>query len=308
MRCYDHSMREAAGYCVACGNFFCTKCLVDCEDGKKYCAACCAKLNIRKTEEDTPRDSRLATRLVVRLKNGKSLQGTTYKIDPERPNFKLKPFSSTGSGEEKEIEFSKVKYVALVKSLVGDKTESKGEYQPKGSEISVTFPDGESIEGFTLKAYSDKDPRFSVIPADPSDNRISIIVERSAVSKMSLGRIPKAQELRVLADNSVKRLILHYYWQHPDLFITIDELAARLERTAAVVERELSDFMREGLIERPNPDSRQLRFTPSKDPIVRQAVASMAKDIEMLYFRRKPAAEAPSAARRPARSTPQWPL
>jgi hypothetical protein len=51
-----------------------------------------------------------------------------------------------------------------------------------------------------------------------------------------------------------------------------------------------------------------LKFTPAKDPVVRQAVSSMAKDIEMLYFRKKPAAPAEPQAQRPSKPAPQWPL
>ena len=307
MRCYVHSMREAIGYCIGCGNFFCDKCLSACEEGKHYCATCREKLGKKTSDQTRPRDERLATKLLIKFKKGSSLHGTTYKIDPSRSSFRITPFTAKGPGEEREIEFSHVKYVALVESFGKEKSTGPPEYQPKGSEVSVTFPDGETIKGYTLKAYSDKDARFSVIPEDPEDNRISIIVERSAVSQMSLGRIPKAQELRILVNNSVKRMILHYYWQHPDIVVTVDELANRLERTSAVVERELEDFIREGLIRRLNGEGKQLKFTPSRDPIVRQAVSNMAKDIEMLYFRKKPPTAATPTPQRPAR--PQhWPL
>ena len=309
MRCYIHTGRDATAYCVVCGNFFCERCISVAEDQKNYCGACRGKTGLRTLEESTPTASRLATTLLVKFKNNKTVQGTTYKIDPNRPSFKLQPYNPKGlSGEEREIEFSTVKYVALVNSLTGEKAPGTREYQPKGSEVVVTFQDSEVLRGFTLKAYSDKDPRFSVIPEDPHDNRISIIVERSAVQSMALGRIPKIQELRVLADNSVRRLILHYYWQHSDVMITIDELAVRLERNAPVVERELEEFMREGLVKKMTPDGRQLRFTPSKDPVVRQAIASMAKDIEMLYFRKRPPAPQEAPAQRPSKPTPQWPL
>jgi hypothetical protein len=282
--------------------------VVLCDDGRAYCSTCRTKLGKKPRVENVARDTRLATKLLVKFKDGKSVQGTTYKIDPVRPGFNLVPHNSPAT-DEKYIEFSKVKYVALVDSFTGEKVSAPREYQPKGSEVSVTFQDGEVLTGFTLKQYSDKDQRFSVIPEDPRDYRISMIVERSGVTKMSLGRIPKAQEMRKFADNSVKRLILHYYWQHPDLVITIDELADKLERASGAVERELTEFIRDGLIRLVDPNGRQLRFTPSKDPIVRQTVASMAKEIEMLYFRRKaPAGEAAPAPQKPTKPATHWPL
>ena len=310
MKCYLHTGRDSSGYCTSCGNFYCERCLMLCEDGKNYCQTCRGKLGIRIKPETGAIDGQLATKLLVKLKTGKSLLGTTYKIDPDRPHFNITPYSEKGGKEEKEIAFSDVRYVALVRSLTGEKRTGTAEYRPKGSEVSISFHDGEIIRGFTLKAYSDKDPRFSVIPEDPKDNRISIIVERTAVANMILGRIPRTQELRALADNSVKRLILHYYWQHPDIVVSIDDLAARLERTATVVERELEEFYREGIVKLLDPNGRQLKFVPAKDTVVRQAINAMAKDIEMLYFRKKTAVTetAGGAPSRPVKPTPQWPL
>jgi len=308
MRCYLHTGREATGYCVSCGNFWCDECLALCEDDKNYCNACRVKLSKRTASEIGERDSHLVAKLLVKFKNGKSVLGTSYKIDPTKSSLKLTPYSKTGNAEEREIAFADVKYVALIESFTGEKTAGAREYQPKGSEVVVFFQDGEVVRGFTLKAYNDKDPRFSVIPDDPHDNRFSIIVERSAVARMELGRIPKTQELRVLVDNSVRRLILHYYYLHPDIAITIDELAARIERNTPVVERELEEFYREGIIRKLSPDSRQLKFSPSRDPIVRQAIAAMAKDVEMLYFRKKMAPQEPQAPAKPSKSAPQWPL
>lgn len=311
MRCYLHTGREAVGYCVACGNFWCQECIALCEDSRNYCHTCRIKMGMRTMAESgrQAQDDRLVAKLLIKFKTGKQMLATTYKIDTSKPSFKAAPYQGKGASEEKEILFGDVKYVALVQSLSGEKSTGTREYQPKGSEVVVHFQDGEVIRGFTLKAYSDKDPRFSVIPEDPTDNRMSVIVERSAVARMGLGRIPKTQELRTLAANSVRRLILHYYYQHPDIVTTIDELAAKIERTAGVVERELEEFMREGLVRRLTPESRQIKFSPSKDPVVRQAVSAMAKDIEMLYLKPKPTAGPQSSApQKPTRPAPQWPL
>ena len=139
MRCTIHSAKQATGYCAGCGSFFCDQCLVVCEDGKGYCSVCKTKLGKSAREEAAPRDSRLATKLLVEFKDGKSLQGTTYKLDPVRSGFIVYPHVPRGAAEERYIEFSRVKYVALVDSFGTEKTEAPREYQPKGSEISVTF-------------------------------------------------------------------------------------------------------------------------------------------------------------------------
>lgn len=288
MRCTLHLNRAAAGYCCSCGNFYCESCLTLCEDERKYCSHCKKKLGRKpKGAEGPARDARLAVKLIVCMKSGKTLNGSAYTLDPARDGFHfIRHGRSTDEGMH--IKYSDVKYVAIVESFTGRKRSSPGEYQPKGSEISVTFKDGEKLDGYTLKHYSDKDALFSVIPRDPRDNRFSILVERSAVADLSLGRIPKAQELRKLVSNPIRRLTLHFYWKHPSLVISIDDLAARLERTTRAVEKELPVFMEEGLIEAiGQPERRQIKFMPSPDHIVREMVASMAKEIDMLYFRRK---------------------
>lgn len=42
-RCFNHSLREAAARCPACGRFYCRECVTEHED-KVICAACLRKL------------------------------------------------------------------------------------------------------------------------------------------------------------------------------------------------------------------------------------------------------------------------
>ncbi len=262
MRCLNHPGKESSGYCPNCGDFFCEECLVACDDGRSYCERCRAKLGKRAEKTGT---GKLSTKLLVKFKDGKQLQGTTYKIDPSLGGFNVLVHNAAVAGDERYIQFDDLKYVSLVKSLEGEAPQETHEYQPKGSEVEIAFQDGEVLRGYTLKHYNEREARFSVIPASAKDNRISTLVERSAIARIKLGRIPKAQELRSLADNSVKRLILHYYWQHPDAIMTLDDFAAKLGRSAAVIDRELDVFEREGLLRRSETYGRkQLRFVASK--------------------------------------------
>lgn len=296
MRCTIHLNYPAVGYCCGCGNFFCEECLSLCSDDKNYCKACMQKLGKHLPGYEGPaRDARLAVKIIVKFRNGKTLKGTTYTLDPERASFHFLRHGSRRGDDEVETKYSDVEYVAIVDSFTGKRRSSPGEYQPKGSEVSVQFKSGETLDGYTLKHYNAREPRFSVIPRDAKDNRISILVERGAVAKMTLGRIPKAQELRKLVDNSVRRLILHYYWQHPNVAVSVEELARKLERTAPAVERELAIFIDEGLV---SMTERQLRFKPAKDIVVREAIASMGKEIEMLYFRKRRPAKPAARERR----------
>jgi hypothetical protein len=239
-----------------------------------------------KVEGGAARDARLPVRLEVHLKKGVVLKGTSYALDPSRNGFHFIRHGKYGD-EEMYVKFSGVKYVAIMESHAGGRRSISHEYQPKGSEVLVTFRDGDRIDGYTLKHYSEREARFSLIPRDAKDKRMSILVERDAIDKMTLGRIPKAQELRKLVSNSVRRLILHYYWKHPKGVLTLNDLAGRLERTPHAVERELPVFQEEGLITQVNASGRsQLRFKVAPDPVVREAVASMGKEIDTLYFRR----------------------
>ncbi len=298
MRCTVHVNRQADGYCCSCGSFYCSICLTVCEDNKKYCASCMKKLRKQAgMAQSAARDARLAVRLEVHLRKGVVLKGTTYAIDPNRNGFHFIRHGKLGD-EEMYVKFKDVKYVAIVESFAGGRRSSPGEYQPKGSEVLVTFKDGDRLDGYTLKHYSDSDPRFSVIPSDPNDNRLSMLVERDAIEKMTLGRIPKAQELRKLVDNPVRRLVLHFYWRHPKAVLSLDDLASRLERTPHAVERELPVFEEEGLINVASASGRtQLRFTVARDPVTRDAVASMGREIDMLYFRKRQGPKASPSSR-----------
>jgi len=307
MRCTLHLNRPAAGYCRGCGSFFCESCLILCDDENKYCSSCVKKLKkSRKEESGVARTGRLAVMLMVNLKNGVVLKGTTYNLDPARGGFH---FVRQGRDTDAEItiKFSDVKYVAIVESFAEGPRKSPGEYRPKGSEVMVVFKDGERLDGYTLSQYNDKLPRFPIIPRDPKDNRLSILVERSSIEHMTLGRIPKAQELRKLVANSVRRLILHYYWKHPNIVITLDELATRLERTARAVERDLGVFMEEGLISPiGTPNRKQLKFSPAADVMVREVISSMGREIDMLYFRKRSGEKPPPASKYAGHSPGKW--
>lgn len=288
MRCNIHLNRPAAGYCFRCGNFFCKGCLILAEDDHNYCSYCLKRSTVNaKVDEGPARGERLAVKLMVHLKNGLVMKGTAYNLDPARGGFH---FLRRGRDADADItiKFSDVKYVAIVDSFTSKRRKATGSYQPKGSEVTVVFKDGERIDGYTLKQYSERAPRFSIIPTDERDNRLSILVERSSVEHMSLGRIPKSQELRKLSSNAVRRILLYYCWKHPNVVLTLDELATRVERSARVIERELGVFMEEGLIAEIGQGSRkQLKFSPARDPVARQAISAMAKEIETLYFRKR---------------------
>ncbi len=47
-RCFNHPQREASARCPECGKFYCRECITE-HDDRVLCAACLAKLSVKKT-------------------------------------------------------------------------------------------------------------------------------------------------------------------------------------------------------------------------------------------------------------------
>ncbi len=187
MKCPNHLMRNAAGYCCVCGSFFCEDCLTR-SDGNLYCPRhykpIAAKLEEeQRRAESRKRHSRHA--LVAYFKNGSHEQGVCHAMNIRESGFHLTCEDNNGvaTGKTARIRFSDVKYIANVKSYTGkfDKTQPTHSYSPGGTELVVEFDDGEIIEGTTVHAYDPDAPRFYIIPKDPNSNFINVLVESASV-------------------------------------------------------------------------------------------------------------------------------
>ncbi len=190
MKCPNHLMRNAAGYCCVCGSFFCEDCLTR-HDGNLYCPKhykpIAAKIDEeQKRAESRKRHSRHA--LIAYYKNGNREQGVCHAMNIRESGFHLTCEDDNGvaTGKTARIRFSDLKFVANVKSYTGkfDKSEPFHGYTPGGVNLIVEFDDGEVLDGTTVNAYDPDAPRFYFIPKDPNSNYINVLVEAASAKQI----------------------------------------------------------------------------------------------------------------------------
>jgi len=197
-KCRVHPREPAVGYCTRCGSFGCSRCLLTCVDENLYCLACIRKLQLKVAEAASESRSARAVhlKLVVRLKNGKMLKGTSYKLDPTSKGFPLIPVMGPKAGELVQVLFEDVKSVYHVREFAPTEREGAAAGADErlkrrgGQEITIRYSDGEVLRGYPSGMYRPDQSRFWVIPLDAGNN-ISILVERSATFSIELatGRI-----------------------------------------------------------------------------------------------------------------------
>ncbi|MCP4639000.1 MAG: hypothetical protein GY851_01130 [bacterium] len=136
-------------------------------------------------KQELSRKRHARQRLVVRYKEGATKCGMCYALNSKDTAFHLDMVDNEGvsSGATEQIRFEDLKAVFYVKSFDGkyDKATRYREWTPQGNELHVEFTDGEVLRGVTVHPYNLNDARFHLIPADPTTNNISILVEASAV-------------------------------------------------------------------------------------------------------------------------------
>jgi len=125
--------------------------------------------------------------VVARYLDGTILKGTSLDVDPAKPTFHLRP----PEGITAEVKLKDLKALFFVRTLEGDMARHEGHIpdpadpRAKGSTaVSMQFPDGEVMVGLTNR-YPPNRPFFFVVPVDPESNNIRVLVNRSAVKKMT---------------------------------------------------------------------------------------------------------------------------
>jgi hypothetical protein len=274
MKCEAHEWQDAIGYCKGCGRFGCTDCLVRFKDRSLYCKACIKKLGLRAPKEAMrAREDHVAQKLVVHLRDGKVVKGTSYRLNPVYEGFYLAPISKRGRGEEVYIRFSDIKAVFFVKDFQrAPKTQKHKHDIHSGYEVSVCFYDGEVLEGYTPSNYRSTLPRFYISPKNPDDNAYDVLVERSATVRVDVGGRSKPVPFTPndLISSPLKRKILEYYWRNPNRSEPVDVFCRSLGVDLMKLEAELAPFFyfhlmrisRESdspAIVMSSPDSRSLR-------------------------------------------------
>lgn len=187
MQCPNHSRNEATGYCSVCGAFGCEECLFQ-HNGQTLCRRHYRQV-VQPVEEAKKAEARRRQprqRLVVRFKDGRSMNGMCFALNLKDEGFHLDRVDENGVaiGQTVQIRFEDIKAVFYVKSFDGkfDKSIRYRDWTPEGSELIVQFADGETVQGYSLHSFTGNERRFHLIPKDPNSNNISIVVERTALS------------------------------------------------------------------------------------------------------------------------------
>jgi len=204
-------------------------------------------------------------KLVAKFLDGRTLKGSTYKLDPERKGFYMIPVSPEPGHQEAFIEFAQLKAVFYVKDFDGKfvPEDIPEEFVPEGHEVTVKFKDGEVIHGFALN-YNERKLVFFLDIVDPNDNNYVVLVNRAATENITLGKVFRAKQLCDLIGNPLKKLLLCYYADHIGEESPLSTVATAIERTEKAIKRDIQSFVNEGLIEMIE-DGQRLRFMPPAD-------------------------------------------
>ncbi|NOT09321.1 MAG: hypothetical protein HOP28_14085 [Gemmatimonadales bacterium] len=132
--------------------------------------------------------------IVAHFRDGRMLKGVSLDVRPDKPVCHVKP----ETGEVVEVRLHTVKALFFVKTPGGqpEYQESKapvdGDQRQVGArKVRIAFEDGEEIVGL-MNRYPPTTPFFFMLPIDPGSNNVRILVNKSAVKKMSEWAAPKA--------------------------------------------------------------------------------------------------------------------
>jgi hypothetical protein len=135
----------------------------------------------------------MSNQVVAHFRDGHVLKGISLDVDPEKPVFHIRP----PQGKAVEAKLQDLKALFFVRSLDGNSaTNDQKNLDPKDTRargstpIKVSFEDGETISGLTIRFPPHK-PYFFIVPADPKSNNIRILINKSAVVAMEkIGSAP----------------------------------------------------------------------------------------------------------------------
>ncbi len=212
MKCPAHSDKDVIGYCTECGAFGCDRCLVAKGKGENLCLKCektrvASSVDVKKGllgnllgKKKTPSPPPVAARssvarkpgsgrkLAVHYRGGKTVTGTTYKLDPQSLGFYLVPLEPAGAQDRMFVYFSDLKDIHFVRDFEGrfDPMDALQDNPAEGQEIKVAFQDGEILEGRTLHRFDPSCQRLFIVPSEGKGNIISVLVERSALKGIEM--------------------------------------------------------------------------------------------------------------------------
>lgn len=129
----------------------------------------------------------MVNQVVARFLDGRTLKGQTLDVNPSRANFHVR----SPSGENTVVRLDELKALFFVRDLGGDPKRvegmaiDSGDVRARGANpIEVEFADGERVVGLTVR-YPPVGEYFYILPADTASNNVRILVNRSAIVRMT---------------------------------------------------------------------------------------------------------------------------
>jgi hypothetical protein len=135
--------------------------------------------------------------IVARFLDGRTMRGTPVTWDIGTPSFELlRTDTSEAEGTTDEItvvDFADIKAIFFLQEGSGAVPGMPAEMVNREEMVEVGFSDGEKMEGFPLKDYTDASGRFYIVPLE-MPNIASILIERSSIDKMERRKAPSESE------------------------------------------------------------------------------------------------------------------
>ncbi|HVP39238.1 MAG TPA: hypothetical protein VMS93_08660 [Candidatus Saccharimonadales bacterium] len=127
--------------------------------------------------------------VVAHYLDGRMVKGTSVDVDPNKPLCHIR----TRDGKMAEVQLTDLKALFFVRDLDGNpkrrdsKRPNPEDVRLRGAKsVALSFKDGEKLVGATHH-YPPTRPFFFVVPVDPNDNNIRVLVNRSSLASVGPG-------------------------------------------------------------------------------------------------------------------------
>jgi hypothetical protein len=135
--------------------------------------------------------------VIARFLDGRTMRGTPVTWDIGTPSFELLRSDISETEEDADeitvVNFADLKAIFFLQETSDSTTGMPAEMVNKEELVEVTFTDGEKVEGFPLKDYSDAAGRFYIVPLE-MPNIASVLIERSSVVTTERRQTPSDME------------------------------------------------------------------------------------------------------------------
>jgi hypothetical protein len=125
-------------------------------------------------------------KVIARFRDGRLVRGYTTDFHPTRPQLHLS--AEPNSNDTLLLQLSNLKALFFVRDFAGDGMRVDCQEfgaTPQGRKVTVTFNDGETLNGSTL-GYRGEGNGFFMYPADPRSNNVRIFVAPGATQHVRL--------------------------------------------------------------------------------------------------------------------------